>query len=630
MDRRWPVGSVLDRVLPFVAAISLVVLGYVLRSLLQPALGDRSQFILFVPAVLLSAIYLGRQPALLSAILSLFAGVSLFPAAVVNTTPAQVQALLFIIEAFGVVWLAEHVATARRTSDQHKQEAEEEARISRQASESFDLLLQGAREYAIFMVDEAGKVSLWNSGAQRMYGWEEKQILGKPSTTFYPAEEAAAGKAHQDLFLALQQGSYSTEHLQVRGDGSRFLGEVTITPLKTGSGQLRGFAKLVRDITERRALASALERREQHLRSILSTIPDAMVVVDKTGSISSFSAVAERLFGYAEADVVGSNVSILSPPEYRDYNQALVSHYIQTANEAITAAPHYLRGCRADGTTFPMKLTICEVATEEELLFTGFVEDLTEKRRFEKEVERLQSELTHAARLTAMGTMASTLAHELNQPLTAIASFAEAAELMLDKPDVDKKAVKHLLRDLSAQSFRAGQIVRRLRDFVKRGHVRRSDVNLTSLIDEAATLALIGTRERGIETSFSYEQKPVHVLADKVQIQQVLINLIRNAIEAMENSAVRKLTINTASAGRDMVCVSVSDTGRGLDSEAAAHLFTAFESSKPDGMGLGLSICRTIVEAHGGRINVSPADSQGTKFEFTLPLSKRSRDAAKI
>jgi two-component system sensor kinase FixL len=266
-----------------------------------------------------------------------------------------------------------------------------------------------------------------------------------------------------------------------------------------------------------------------------------------------------------------------------------------------------------------MKLSVGEAQVDEERIFTGFVQDLTETRNFEARLEQLRSELIHVSRLSAMGTMASTLAHELNQPLTAIATYSEAVGELLDGPDApDSEMLREIFTDVAAQSMRAGAIVRRLREFVARGEVSKTVENLPSLINEASALALVGTREKGIAAQFDYAPEATPVFVDRVQIQQVLINLMRNAVEAMEECPVRKLRISTALLDKDTVQVTIADTGPGIAPEIREKLFEAFASTKSNGMGLGLSICRTIIEAHGGRIRASDAEGGGTAFQFTL------------
>jgi two-component system sensor kinase FixL len=250
--------------------------------------------------------------------------------------------------------------------------------------------------------------------------------------------------------------------------------------------------------------------------------------------------------------------------------------------------------------------------------FTGFIRDLTERQQTEARLQELQSELVHISRLTAMGEMASALAHELNQPLSAIANYMKGSRRLLENSTDDRSA---LLRDAldkaGDQALRAGQIIRRLRDFVARGESERRVENVKKLIEEASALALVGAKDQGVRVRFQFDPAVDLVLADKVQIQQVLLNLLRNAVEAMEGSEKRELIISTA-ADDDMVTISVADTGSGIAPEMASQLFQPFITNKRHGMGVGLSISRTIVEAHGGQIDVEPNPAGGTIFRFTL------------
>ena len=226
-----------------------------------------------------------------------------------------------------------------------------------------------------------------------------------------------------------------------------------------------------------------------------------------------------------------------------------------------------------------------------------------------------------------MGTMASTLAHELNQPLTAVANYVEAIRDLLASPEpADMPMIRDALDDTAKEALRAGHIVRRHRDFVARGEVEKTIEKLPLLINEAAVLGLMGAREKSVEPRFDLDPYASPVLVDKVQIQQVLINLIRNAVEAMADSPVRQLTVTSRPDQRGFVRVIVADTGPGVTPEVAEQLFTAFVSTKAEGMGLGLSICRTIVEANGGRIWMEKRPGGGTEFHFTLVSAKAEED----
>jgi two-component system sensor kinase FixL len=281
-------------------------------------------------------------------------------------------------------------------------------------------------------------------------------------------------------------------------------------------------------------------------------------------------------------------------------------------------------GQRRDGSTFPMELAVGEMISGDTRSFTGFVRDLTERQETQQRLQDLQAELIHMSRFTAMGEMASTLAHELNQPLTAVASYLNGCRRLLDGTEsVQNLMLRDAIDRAADQALRAGQIIRRLRQFVARGETERNVEGLTKLIEEASALALVGVKEAGVRVKFDFDPQVSFVLADKIQIQQVILNLMRNAIEAMQETTRRELTISTAEQPGGMVEIRVTDTGPGIAPDIVSQLFQPFITTKPHGMGVGLSISRTIVEAHGGRLLVEPNPAGGTIFRMTLKaLSK--------
>lgn len=364
--------------------------------------------------------------------------------------------------------------------------------------------------------------------------------------------------------------------------------------------------------------------RETHLQSIIDTVPEATVVIDERGIIQSFSATAEQMFGYAAAEAIGNNVTLLMPAPYCDDHDKYIRRYLTTGERRIVGIGRVVSGRRKDGSTFPIELAVGEMWSGNRRFFTGFMRDLTERQRTEARLQELQSELVHVSRLTAMGEMASAIAHEINQPLSAIANYLKGSHRLLDNiADAQLAAtLRDAMQTASEQTLRAGQIIRRLRDFVSHGESERRMENIAKLIHEAAALALVGAKECGVRVTFDLDPRVDLVLADKVQIQQVLVNLIRNAIEAMEDSKRRELTVRTKPADGVMAVVQVDDTGSGISDEMAAKLFQPFATTKPRGMGVGLSISRTIVEAHGGQIEALPRAGGGTTFIFTLPTVK--------
>jgi two-component system sensor kinase FixL len=367
--------------------------------------------------------------------------------------------------------------------------------------------------------------------------------------------------------------------------------------------------------------------REAHLKSILETIPDAMVVIDAQGVIRSFSSAAERLFGRSAAEAIGQNVRILMPSPYRESHDSYIERYLRTGERKIIGVGRVVVGERKDGSTFPMELAIGEMKSNENLFFTGFIRDLTERQKTEARLQELQSELVHISRLTAMGEMASTLAHELNQPLSAIANYLKGAyRLLASGRENASVQVQEALNKATDQSLRAGQIIHRLRTFVARGETERKAESLSKLLEEASALALVGAKEQGVRVRFDLDPDHDLVLADKVQVQQVILNLIRNAIEAMDESSQRRLVISSRLTPERMVQISVTDTGSGLSPDIIPQLFQPFITTKRYGMGVGLSISKTIIESHGGHIWAEPNPEGGTVFHLTLKAAGNEAD----
>ena len=361
--------------------------------------------------------------------------------------------------------------------------------------------------------------------------------------------------------------------------------------------------------------------REAHLQSILDTVPEAMIVIDEHGNMQSFSSAAERLFGCRAAEAIGQNIKTLMPSPYRENHDGYLQRYMNTGERRIIGIGRVVVGQRKDGSTFPMELAVGEMKSGDQRFFTGFIRDLTERQQTEARLQELQSELVHISRLTAMGEMASTLAHELNQPLSAIANYLKGSRRLLEGASDEKSAaMRDALDKAGDQAMRAGHIIRRLRDFVARGESERRVESITKLVEEASALALVGVKDLGIRVQFQFNPGIDLVIADRVQVQQVLLNLIRNAMDAMETSKTRELIVAIAPADGGLVRISVTDSGSGIAPEIAEQLFQPFITTKRQGMGVGLSISRAIVEAHNGRIWVEPNPTGGTIFHFTLAV----------
>lgn len=389
------------------------------------------------------------------------------------------------------------------------------------------------------------------------------------------------------------------------------------------------------------ALPSRLEYRPSPA-AIVESSNDAIICTDLSGKIASWNPAAEAMFGYRLEEVIGQFIFLLAVPGREDEMQLILDQI--SKGERIQ---HYETVRRhKDGRQVAISLTVSPIRGDSGHVVgaSKIARDITDRQRGEAELRRLnetleqrvvkrtaelkdvnrklqelQSELFHAARLSEVGQMAPMLAHELNQPLSAAANSVNAARRLLASGEPHKiEMAPEVMDEAAAEILRAGQIIGRLRAFVVKGETERRVENVAQMVEQARTLALVGVEAAGVRSFFRFDPNVERVFADRVQIQQVLVNLMRNAIEAMTAGTRRELEVRTTLVNEHTIEIAIADSGPGLTEPVANHLFEPFVSTKPGGMGLGLSICRSIVEAHGGCLRSEPNPGGGTVFRFTL------------
>jgi len=348
---------------------------------------------------------------------------------------------------------------------------------------------------------------------------------------------------------------------------------------------------------------------------------DGIMAIDEKGIVRLYNKACERLFGYEAGEVLGRNVKMLMPQPYRDEHDGYLAHYVATGEKHIIGIGREVSGRRKDGSTFPMNLSVGEGVVRGERTFLGVITDLSERVDRDRKIQELQSEMLRVSRLTDMGQVAAGLEHELNQPLTAILNYTNACLDVADERGDSE--MKSILGKVAEQATRAGNIIRRLRSFVEKRGPNRSPEDIAYTVDEAIRLGQINAEERGIKVLIAIEPDLPAVMIDRIQIQQVLINLFKNAAEAMEHSTRRNLNIAIGRAASDLLQVSVADSGPGISQDVRDRLFQPFVSDKANGMGMGLSICRGIVEAHGGRLWLESNPGGGSVFRFNIPMDAK-------
>ncbi len=470
--------------------------------------------------------------------------------------------------------------------------------------------LMAATDVGILFLDPQLRIKLFTPGISNLFNLAEGDE-GRSITDFTHSLDYDG--VARDVRTVLRDLS-STEREVGSRSGSCYL--MRMRPYRTVDDKIDGVVVTFVDIGGRRRAEEALRHSETRLRGVVDGVAVSIITIDEAGIVRTANKAATDMFGYPAEELVGLNVKVLAAEPDQSQHDMYIKRYIETGEARIIGVGREVEARRKDGSTFPVELRVSETRHGDERLFIGFVRDLTERRRFEARLSRL-----HANRLDLMADMATALAHELNQPLAAAANYLFTARHILGaKPDALNDGVDEALDKASSQMHRAGQIIAHLREFMTRGEPDKLEHSLHSLIRRTCELVAPTARQAGVEIVLQLEAPEDKVLADKVQIEQAMVNIVRNAIEAMSDTPERRLTISTT-LDESMIRVDFTDTGRGLPT-AAEDLFVPFSTTKSNGLGVGLSISRTIIDAHYGALWAEADPGGGAKFCFTLPLAQ--------
>jgi len=361
------------------------------------------------------------------------------------------------------------------------------------------------------------------------------------------------------------------------------------------------------------------------LRALFDAAVDAIIVADQRGVIAGFNRAAERLFGYAAGEVVGRPVNILMPEPDRSAHDSYVKAYLDTGRARIIGIGREVRAQRADGTTFPIALSVGEIPGGTARRFIGLIRDLSAQRAAEEEAHRLQNRLAHVGRFSLMGEMAAGLAHELNQPLSAIVNYSQAGRRLAERPDPPVASITDCLEKITEQAMRAGHIIDKLRDFLRKDDAAKTNLSLNEIVLSTLNLVEADARAEGIPIMTELAENLPAVNGDLIQLQQVLMNLTRNAVDAMRDSpnSDEGIQIRTTRLDDDTVQVSVIDHGPGVSPQLAKSIFLPFVTTKRDGLGVGLAISNTIIRGHEGELFCRRNPAGGAIFGFKLPVAER-------
>lgn len=514
-----------------------------------------------------------------------------------------------------------HAAELRR----HREKDED----LRRNEELFRKLVEGVHDYAIYMLDSEGRITTWNAGAERIEGYSAEEAIGQSMDIVLPPEDRARGKTACLIAAALRDGRYEEEGWHVRKDGRRYWASVVITTLRDQSGAVLGFAKISRDMTERKRYEEALRKSESRTRSILETAIDAITVMDTEGVVQEWNPAAERMFGYSRAQVVGQKLAdLIIPPYMRQQHQLGLARYLVDGVAPLLNQRVETVAMRADGTEFPVELALTETKNNGSSVFTGYISDITERKRAEQEIQQLNAELEQRVQKRTqqlesankeLEAFSYSVSHDLRAPLRHINGFVEILRSNADEK-LDEES-RGFLDTIAESARQMGKLIDDLLAFSRMGRteLRLAPVKLEAVLSEA--LRELRQESAGRDVRWNIGPLP-EVAGDPAMLRQVFINLISNALKYSRTRATTEIEI-TASDSADEHIIAVRDNGVGFDNAYAHKLFGVFQRLHPahefEGTGIGLAIVRRVVARHGGRAWATGAVNQGATFYFSVP-----------
>ena len=488
----------------------------------------------------------------------------------------------------------------------------------RRSEERSRQLVDSVRDYAILLLDTEGRVLSWNSGAQRIKGYRAEEILGEHFSRFFTPEDVAAGVPAHHLQQAASEGQYEDEGWRVRKDGSRFWANSVLTAVRDERGTLTGFAKVTRDLTERRQAEDALRAAEEYARLIVDLAYSAFISIDQEGVITGWNRQAEITFGWSRAEALGRQLAeTIIPPQHREAHRRGLKQYLVTGEGPVLNRVVELTALRRDGTEFPIELTISPLRLAGKLVFTAFLRDITARKTAEETTKRYAAALEAAN--AELESFSYSVSHDLRAPLRAIDGYAQA--LLEDHARQLDAEGQRLFGVVRENAQRMGQLIDGLLRFARFGRqaMALAPVDMT---------ALAGSTVDDLQQGSERELPPVTIeplpsaLADKTLIRQVFANLVSNAVKFSRGRPGAAVHVGGRSEQSEVVYF-VRDTGVGFDMQYADKLFQVFgrlhRPEEFEGTGVGLALVHRIIQRHGGRVWAESVPDGGATFYFSLP-----------
>ncbi|CAN5197529.1 PAS domain S-box protein [soil metagenome] len=483
--------------------------------------------------------------------------------------------------------------------------------------------VEGVTDYAIYMLDLDGNITSWNSGATRIKQFTAQDVMGINFRKFYTDEARARCDPENNLKAAIATGRFEANDWRVRKDGTQFWANVVIEPLKSEDGFLIGFAKVTSDIKERRRARQIIREADERINTVMDTVVDGVILIESNGNIRTFNPACEVLFGYSKEDVIGLNVKMLMPAEYRDEH---LENYHRSGLRKIAGAGREVNGQRRDGSTFPMDLAVGETRQDGEKIYVWIIRDLTDRKRTEEQ-------LIQAQKMETIGQLSGGIAHDFNNLLTVIVGNADFLSEQLKA----RQDLRNLADDIGRAGERGAELTQRLLAFGRRQILKPVEIDCNELLDSMHRLMRRTLRE-DIAVNLDFQKDLAPIFADRAQLESAIVNLVLNAQDAMPGGG--NLTISTANVSLDegyqhlhpevtpgdYVLIAMTDNGEGMPEEACERAFEPFYTTKEvgKGSGLGLSMVYGFVKQSNGHVSLYSEAGLGTTVRIYLPADSRA------
>lgn len=490
----------------------------------------------------------------------------------------------------------------------------------RESEERLRLLIENVRDYEIFMLDPEGHIVIWNLGAEKNKGYSVEEITGRHHSIFFPREAIEAGVPDQELRMAAAEGSFEDEGWRVRKDGSLFWADVVTTALRDSDGTLRGFSKVIRDITDRKKAEEALKESEERYRIIAETASDVIITIDQGSIIQFANAASEKVFGYEPAELIGQNITVLMPERLRKAHISAVKAYVNTGVKKMKWASIELPGLHKNGKEVPLEISYGEFLKEGRHFFTGIVRDITERREaarnkeYRDMLERFNQEMESLVAERTMNLVAMTLADRVRNPAAVIGATANR---VLRKAEYPEKGIEEHIRLIISEAEKLDNTVKDFQYMLKNRQALFHYEDVCGIVREVIAVIEKEAARKQIDLSVDLPDRPQKINTERNLLKMAVFTILRNAVELTPDEG--KVSVVVAG-DENRIQVTVSDNGYGIPKEDIDAVFDPSSSVYGHRFAMGLPLIKQIVSEHMGEISVQSEIGKGTTVTMVFPV----------